>query len=94
MDVHGALEGAGMNTLAALQQIGRDLGVDVDAPFIHPQDIRRVTAYYLNVRSRPGASAPIVGSLKVGDLVTVYETLGSWCRIGVNQWVHGDYLSK
>ena len=87
------MEGAGMNTLSALQQIGRDLGVDVDAPFIHPADIRQVTAYSLNVRSGPGSSAPIVGSLKVGDLVTVYETVGSWCRIGVNRWVHSAYLS-
>ena len=82
-----------MNTLSALQQIGRDLGVDVDAPFIHPADIRQVTAYSLNVRSGPGSSAPIVGSLKVGDLVTVYETVGSWCRIGDNEWVHGDWLA-
>jgi len=81
------------STLDCLQQIGRELGVDVDAPFIHPQDIRRVTAYSLNIRSGPGSSAPVVGSLKVGDLVTVYETLGDWCRIGDNRWVHGDWLT-
>ena len=79
------------DTLAALQQIGKDLGVDVS--FNHPQDIRRVTAYSLNIRSGPGSSAPVVGSLKVGDLVTVYETLGDWCRIGDNRWVHGDWLT-
>jgi len=83
-----------VNTLEALRQIGIELGVDVDAPFIHPQDIRRVTAYSLNVRSGPGSSAPIVGSLKVGDLVTVYETVGDWCRIGENKWAHSGYLSK
>ena len=82
-----------MDTLTALQQIGRELGVDVDAHFIHPQDIRRVTAYSLNIRSGPGSSAPIVGSLKSGDLVTVYETVRDWCRIGDNRWTHGDWLA-
>jgi uncharacterized protein YgiM (DUF1202 family) len=50
-----------------------------------------VTAEALNVRSGP-ATTNILRQLKRGDTVTVYEWQGDWARIGVNEWVHGDYL--
>lgn len=45
----------------------------------------------LNVRNAPNGA--IVGSLKKGIQVTVYETSGSWSRIGTNRWVSSNYLS-
>lgn len=45
----------------------------------------------LNVRSSAGGS--IIGSLAKGTKVTVYETSGSWSRIGTNRWVSSNYLS-
>lgn len=44
----------------------------------------------LNVRNAPWGS--IVGSLRNGTAVTVYETNGNWARIGDNRWVCSDYL--
>lgn len=46
----------------------------------------------LNVRNAPNGT--IVGSLKNGQQVTVYETNGSWSRIGTNEWVCNTYLSE
>lgn len=46
----------------------------------------------LNVRSSAGGS--IIGSLAKGTKVTVYETSGSWSRIGTNKWVSSNYLSS
>lgn len=44
----------------------------------------------LNVRA--SANGAWVGSLKNGTAVTVYETNGSWSRIGDNRWVSSLYL--
>lgn len=44
----------------------------------------------LNVRNAPWGA--IVGSLRNGTQVTVYETNGNWARIGDNKWVCSDYL--
>ena len=46
----------------------------------------------LNVRNAP--SGTIVGSLKNGQQVTVYETNESWSRIDTNKWVCNTYLSE
>ncbi len=47
----------------------------------------------LNVRSGAGTDYNKVGTLKNGDIATVYETNGNWSRIGDNRWVCSDYLS-
>ena len=47
----------------------------------------------LNVRSGAGTDYNKVGTLKNGDIVTVYESNGNWSRIGDNRWVCSDYLS-
>lgn len=47
----------------------------------------------LNVRSGAGSNYSKVGSLKNGELVTIYETKSNWSRIGDNRWVCSDYLS-
>jgi len=44
----------------------------------------------LNVRSTPNGK--IIGSLKNGNQVTVYNTSGNWSYIGNNRWVCSDYL--
>ena len=46
----------------------------------------------LNVRNVPNGS--IIGTLSRGSQVTVYETSGSWSRIGTNRWVSTSYLSS
>lgn len=47
----------------------------------------------LNVRSGAGTNYNRVGTLQNGELVTIYETIGNWSRIGDNRWVCSDYLS-
>ncbi len=57
-----------------------------------------VTASSLNVRARPGvgAGSSVVGMLRAGEKVTIYEEqrVGSetWYRIGVDRWVSGAYI--
>ena len=52
---------------------------------------------WLNVRDYPGMSGRVVGNLKRGDVVAIYERLGDWYLIsgprGNRGWVHGAYLS-
>lgn len=48
----------------------------------------------LNVRSGPGTSYKVVGSLTKGSKVTVISTSGSWSKIGANKWVSTSYLSS
>ncbi len=49
---------------------------------------------WLNVRSGAGTNNSIVGKLYDGDKVTVYETKGTWSRIGDNKWVSSNYLTN
>lgn len=55
---------------------------------------RYVTASVLNVRKGPGTNNSIVGTLKNGTKVTVYEEKSGWSRIGTNKWVSNSYLSS
>ena len=48
----------------------------------------------LNVRKGAGNKYGIVKTLEHGTLVTVYETKGSWARIGDNEWCSNNYLSN
>jgi uncharacterized protein YraI len=47
-----------------------------------------------NIRSGPSTSYPIVGTIALNAEVDVYETSNGYSRIGVNQWVATQYLSK
>lgn len=48
----------------------------------------------LNIRSGPGTNYKIVGRLKNGNKVKVYETKKGFSRIGNNKWVYSKYLTK
>lgn len=57
----------------------------------------RVTADVLNVRSGPGTSYRILGTLRRGQTVSVTDTSGAWRKFsyeGRAAWAHGDYLSR
>lgn len=47
----------------------------------------------LNVREYANTNSKIVGNLKNNDIVTVYENIRNWSRIGNSRWVCSDYLS-
>ena len=47
----------------------------------------------LNVRKGPGTNYGIVGCLKKGTQVIVYEESNGWSRIGDNKWCSSKYLS-
>jgi hypothetical protein len=53
-----------------------------------------VTASSLNVRIGQGASFTVIKSLKQGVRVSVFETVGGWCRIHPTeqQWVAARFL--
>lgn len=48
----------------------------------------------LNVRSGPSTSYGVVRALTKGTQVTIYEEQNGWGRIGNNEWVSMDYISK
>ena len=48
----------------------------------------------LNVRKGAGTKCAIVRTISKGTKVDVYEISGSWARIGTNEWVSNNYLSK
>ena len=45
-----------------------------------------VIAETLHIRNAPSGVA-LKDYLKSGDVVTIYERDGNWCRIGVRKWV-------
>ncbi len=52
----------------------------------------RVNVSELNVRKGPGTNFNILRKLKLGDRISIYEYNGKWGRIGIDEWVHSDYL--
>ena len=52
-----------------------------------------VIASALNVRSGPGTSFSASRTIAYGTVVTVYETVDNWSRIGTNEWVSSQYLT-
>jgi len=52
----------------------------------------KVTSRFLNVRTGPGTSNPIVAKLKLGDIVNLLEKSGGFWKIGQNQYVSADYI--
>ena len=64
--------------------------VPVHEPTIEVYKVKVNTV--LNVRKGPGTNYPVVGKLKNGVMVSVYETSGTWARIGTDKWVSMNYL--
>lgn len=52
----------------------------------------KVTSKFLNVRSGPGTSNPKVGQLKQGDIVSLFEKVAGFWRIGQKQYASADYI--
>ena len=55
-------------------------------------DFRTVTASYLNVRSGPGISYPVMKVLRFGDKVSVSDSINGWAKID-GGWVSEAYLT-
>ncbi|GGF94958.1 N-acetylmuramoyl-L-alanine amidase [Paenibacillus abyssi] len=57
----------------------------------------KVYADSLNVRSEPSSKGAVIGSLKIGDVVSVSKEAHGWLSISTDQlsgWVAGYYLKK
>lgn len=52
----------------------------------------KVISPTLNVRTGPASSNAKVGELKQGNIVSLLEKVGGWWRIGVGQFVSGDFI--
>ena len=48
----------------------------------------------LNIRIGAGTGYRVIGSLRRGDRVTIYEERNGWSRIGDSQWVSSQYLTN
>lgn len=57
-----------------------------------------VDAMILKVREKPGLSSPVVGKLKIGTQITIFEEQAGWAKIasssGVQGWVYEYYITK
>lgn len=57
-----------------------------------------VTAHLLNIRGGADTNAPVVGQLRQGDTLNIYEIhdLGThaWYRIGNGEWVHSGWVQR
>ncbi len=54
----------------------------------------KVNNTYLNVRSGPSVANVKVAELKLGDIVSIFETSADgWMRIGTGKWVLGKYIN-
>ncbi len=52
----------------------------------------RVESRFLNVRSGPSTSFPVVRQLKQGDIVSLLERVSGFWRIGEKEFVSADYI--
>jgi hypothetical protein len=59
-----------------------------------PGRYKVIATVMLNVRSGPGMSYPVVGSLKYGEVVNVTENLGGWGKIGAQRYAYMQYLER
>ena len=59
-----------------------------------PGKYKVIATVVLNVRSGPGMSYPVVGSLKYGAIVNVSENLGGWGKIGTQRYAYMQYLER
>lgn len=52
------------------------------------------TDSWLNVRSGPTPSNPVIGTLKNGEKITIYETQKNWGKIDISEekWVNLDFV--
>ncbi|WP_409340726.1 glucosaminidase domain-containing protein [Paenibacillus sp. MBLB4367] len=54
-----------------------------------------VTAYYLNVRTKPNASSPIMNVVKQGEKLEIVQiTEEGWLEVKDGGYVHGGYAKK
>lgn len=51
-----------------------------------------VTAFQLNVRSKPNRDSEIIDVLDKDDIVNIEASIGVWCKIGNGRYVNGTYL--
>jgi cell wall-associated NlpC family hydrolase len=63
-----------------MQEVQPEQNVTPEKPEIKPV-VRYVNANKLNVRKEPTSESELVTSIKRGDKVTYYETIGEWARI-------------
>ena len=88
---------------ANIREIGKNFALSVSdyfgVPFVEPemtaQGIVNIQSGNLNVRSGPGVSTPIIGSLQNGDTVQVIEGENEWFKIkrgNIIGYVHSRYI--
>ncbi len=88
---------------ANIREIGKNFALSVadyfGVQFVEPEAEARgivsIQSGNLNVRSGPGVSTPIVGSLKNGDIVNVLEGENEWFRIrrgNLSGYVNSRYI--
>jgi uncharacterized protein YgiM (DUF1202 family) len=68
-----------------------------NSPFVRPQVMASVRVDALDVRSRPGLQAPVVGAVYSGQKLHVYGHWREWLWVtgshGALGWVRGNYVA-
>jgi len=56
--------------------------------------VKKCTTSSVNVRKGPSTSYKVLETYGAGVQVTVYQTTGSWARIGTDRWLSTKYISE
>lgn len=86
-----------------IPEIGKNFALSVadylGVPFVEPQPFARgivtISSGNLNIRSGPGISTDIIGTLQNGDIIQVLEAENGWLRIrsnGLTGYVNSRYI--
>jgi len=73
---------------------------NTDKPVEKPVDngsktgVKKCTTASVNVRKGPSTSFKVLETYGTGVQVTVYETTGSWARIGTDRWLSTKYIGE
>jgi len=91
---NGSLED--LSTFADLKEpcTGEEPSSETEAPPVAVSQLKaRVLVQKLNVRSGPGISYPVVGSLSANSIAPIYDVAGSesWLKIGDMRWIANTY---
>lgn len=96
MDRINRLTAAGYNASEIQNEVNRMLGIG-QTPISSKTTFKVINIKtYLNVRSGPGTSYSIVGSMKNGDTFTVdsVTTQNNFTKVADGKWVSSNYISR
>ncbi len=91
------LRAARDGTATPTRTLGKVLSKDGETALAVPEDAWKVSGTWVNLRSGPGTSHPVVTQAGLGDLLEpLSDTRADWIKVrlpdGGEAWIYGKYL--